>query len=261
MSLASLTIAKRELKSLFVSPVAYVVGGIYALLLGYQFLQSLVFFDQQLQRAKIQAQLMKNPDALQGISLNELLISAVINFGFFLLLFTVPAITMRLLSEERNQSTFELLSTSPLTAWDLVLGKFMAGFGFILILLFTHSLFLGIMFGYGNPELGPVLSAYVGFILGGAALVSMGLFSSSLTKIQIVAYFIALFINIVFLQLANAARSTSGNLSEFLQKAAITTNFELFNRGIISVSGMMYFVTLTIFFLAATKLSIQTMNR
>jgi len=261
MSLGAITIAKRELKSLIVSPILYVVGGIYALLLGYQFLQSLIFFDAQLQQAKVQAQLMKNPDALQGISLNELLIGAVINFGFFLLLFSVPAITMRLLSEEKNQGTYELLATSPLSSWELVLGKFLAGVGFIVLLLVTHALFLGIMFGYGNPEVLPVISGYIGFILGGAALVAVGLFSSSLTRIQIVAYFIGLFINIVLLQLANGARSTSGNLSEFLSKASITMNFEQFNRGIVSVSGVVYFVTLTIFFLAATRIAVQSMKR
>ena len=255
------TIAGRELKSLFVSPIAYVVLGIFALLSGVQFLLSLERFDQALQQAKIQAQLMRNPEALSFLNLNGMLISNVVAFGFFLLLFTIPGIAMRLLSEEKNQGTYELLFTSPISTWDIVLGKFLAGLGFFSLMLLTHGLFLLVMFGFGNPEPGPVISGYLGLLLGGAAFISIGLFASSLTKSQIVAFFIALFISLGFLMVGWMASNVSGNLAEFLQQASITGHFENFNKGVVSVSSIVYFVTLCLFFLITTRVSLESLTR
>ncbi|MBN8555523.1 MAG: ABC transporter permease subunit [Deltaproteobacteria bacterium] len=254
-------IAKREIKSLFISPAAYIVLGIFALLSGVQFLLSLERFDQTLQQAKIQAQLMKNPEALSFINLNGMLISNVIAFGYFLILFTIPAVTMKLLCEERNNGTHELLLTSPISAWDIVLGKFLAGIVFFLAMVATNALFLIVMFKYGNPEPGPVLAGYLGLIFGGISFISIGLFASALTKNHIISFFTSLFISLVLLMIGWAAGSTSGHLSEFLQQASITTHFETFNKGLITVSSIVYFVTLWIFFLSATRVAVQSMAR
>ncbi|MDB5037351.1 MAG: ybhR 2 [Bacteriovoracaceae bacterium] len=255
------TIAKREIKSLFVSPAVYIVLGLFALLSGVQFLLSLQRFDQLLQQAQIQAQLMKNPDALAHISLNVMLISNVVAFAFFLLLFTVPAITMRLLSEEKSQGTYELLLTSPITAWDIVLGKFIAGVVFFSLLLVTHALFLIVMFGYGNPEPLPVLSGYLGLFCAGVSFLAIGLFASSLTKNQIIAFFVSLFLGLGLLMIGWAAQTLSGNISKFLEAASITFQFENFNKGLITVSGLVYFITVWIFFLSATRVSLQSLTR
>jgi ABC-2 type transport system permease protein len=254
-------IAKREIKSLFVSPAAYIVLGIFALLSGIQFLLSLERFDQTLQQAKIQAQLMKNPEALSYLNLNGMLISNVIAFGYFLVLFTVPAITMRLLCEERNQGTHELLLTSPISTWDIVMGKFIAGVTFFLTMVATHALFLIVMFAYGNPEPGPVFAGYLGLILGGISFITIGLFASSLTKNQIISFFVSLFVSLIFMMVGWAAGSTSGHLAEFLQQAAITAHFENFNKGLITVSSIVYFLTIWVFFLSATRVAVQSMAR
>jgi ABC-2 type transport system permease protein len=255
------TIAKREIKSLFVSPIAYVVLGIFALLSGVQFLLSLQRFDQLLQQATVQAQLMKNPEALAHISLNGMLISNVVAFAFFLLLFTIPAMTMRLLSEERSLGTYELLMTSPVSTWEIVLGKFIAGIVFFSLMLATHALFLIVMFGYGNPEPLPVASEYLGLFMAGVSFTAIGLFASSLTRNQIVSLFVALFIGLAFLMIGWAAQTLSGNISKFLEAASITFQFENFNKGLITVSGIVYFITLWVFFLGLTKVSIQSLTR
>lgn len=258
---AACTIAKREIKSLFVSPVVYVVLGIFALLSGGQFILSLQRFDQLLQQANVQAQLMRNPEALAQISINGMLISNIVAFAFFLLLFTIPAITMRLLSEERTLGTYELLMTSPVTNWDIVLGKFIAAVTFFALMLGTHSLFLIVMFGYGNPEPLPVLSGYLGLFMGGVAFLSMGLFASALTRNQIIALFVGLFIGLVFLMIGWAAQTVSGNFAKFLEAASITFQFENFNKGLITVSGVTYFVTVCIFFLTASRVALQGAQR
>lgn len=261
MSLAFWTIAKRELKSLFVSPVAYVVLGIFAFLTGYFFIFSLGQFDLNLKNAQLQAQLMKNPDILNYININSFLINRVTSFTFMLLLFAAPFLTMRMLTEERANSTYELLLTSPISIWDIVFGKFVAGALFLVSLIGTHILFLAVMFGFGNPEIGPVISSYLGLYLAALAFVAIGLFASSLTKHQIISFIVALAVNLSLLMVSWAAQSASGNLSTVLQKAAITTHFEHFNQGIIYVSSVVYFLTIVVLFLAATQISIRSLAR
>jgi ABC-2 type transport system permease protein len=258
---SSWTIAKRELKSLLVSPIAYVVTGFFALASGIYFNALLGRFDNLLNQAQIQAQLYKNPDAFAYVNLNGMVISELTSFSFFLLLFIVPGLTMRLLSEEKTGSTYELLMTSPITAWDITFGKFLGAGIFLALIVATHALPISIMFIYGNPEILPVVSAYIGIILGGLVFLASGLFASSLTKSQIIGFIIALAINIGFLLLANFARTQSGNLGTFLQASSLFTHFQSFNGGLITVSGLVYFATLCAFFLGATTISIHSLTR
>jgi ABC-2 type transport system permease protein len=258
---AAWTIAKREVKSLFVSPVFYVVVGLFAFISGFQFILSLNRFDALLQTASIQAQLTKNPEALAHMSLNGMLISNVLAFAFFLMLIAIPAITMRLLSEERTVGTAELLFTSPVTAWDIALGKYIAAVVFYFFVVLTHSLFLYVMFAYGNPEPLPVMSGYLGLLLGGAALLAMGLFASSLTRNQIIAFIVSFFIGMAFFMVGWAAQNASGHLAIFLEAASINAQFDNFNKGLITVSGLVYFATVTVFFLTATRVSLQSFTR
>lgn len=255
------TIAKRELKSYFVSPIAYVILGIFALISSLHFLMSLETFDQILKQAEMQVQFMQNPEILERINLNEMLITQVVAFAFFIFLFAFPALTMRSIAEERSQGTYELLFTSPLTTWDISLGKLIASFVFFLTMLLTHAILIGIVFYFGNPEIKPVLSAYLGMALYGLVMLSVGIFASSLTKNQIIAFFLALLFGLVLLMIGWAAKVTSGNMATFLESASVQTHFETFNKGIISVSGIVYFVTAAVFFMTATRVSLESLTR
>lgn len=259
--MATWTIAKRELQSLFVSPIAYIILGLFSLLISVQFLNSWTRFDQALQQAQIQAQMMKNPDMLSQFNLNTMLVMNVASFTFFILLFAVPFITMRFITEERTRGTYELLLTSPLSTWSITLGKFIAGMLFLLCILATQCILLGAMFIFGNPEPGQVFSAYLGVFLAGSTFLAIGLFASAITKNQIIAAFLAMFINLLFLFSSWIANAASGNLSLFLKQASFVPYFEEFNKGIISLSSLVYFVTLWIFFLAGTKLSLETLRK
>lgn len=255
------TIAKRDLKSLFVSPVAYVVLGLFSFGTGYYFAFSMQRFDLILKNAQIQAQMMKNPEMLNYINLNSFLINNVTSFTFMLLLFSVPFFTMRLLSEEKINRTYELLLTSPISIAQICFGKFLAGAIFLLITLMTHLVFLGVMFGFGNPEIGPVVSSYLGLYLAGLAFIAIGLFASSVSKHQIIAVAIAMAINVGLLMVAWGADSAFGNLSLFLQKASITTHFESFNQGVIAISSLVYFLSIVVLFLSATQISVRSLAR
>jgi len=204
---------------------------------------------------------MQNPDMLQGISLNTHLINNVTSFTFMLLLFLTPLFTMRLLTEERNNSTYELLMTSPISAWQISFGKFLAGAIFLLFCLLTHSLFLGFVFRYGDPELWPVVGSYLGLFLAGLTFIAIGLFTSSLTKHQMIAYIVAVAINVGLLMIAWGGGLMEGNLATFIEKAAITTHFGNFNQGVIQVSSLVYFLSLISLFVIGTQISIRSITR
>jgi len=254
-------IIKRELKSLFVSPVAYVVLGLFALGTGYYFSFSMQRFDMLLRNAQLQARMMQNPQMLNYVNLNSFLINNVTSFTFMLLLFSVPFFSMRLFTEERVNSTYELLLTSPISISQIVLGKFFAAVIFLLVALSTNAVFLAVMFSFGNPEIGPVFSSYLGLFLAGVTFMSIGLFASSITKHQIIAVIVALAINLSLLMVSWGAENAYGNLSSFLNKAAITTHFQNFNQGVIYVSGVVYFLSLIILFVTATQISVKSLAR
>lgn len=256
------SIAKRELKSLFVSPVAYTVLGVFAFFVGIEFLSSLEQFDLALQQAQTQAQLARNPDALAGVNLNELLIGNVLIQTFFLLLIAIPLISMRFLTEERSRGTYELLLTSPLSTWEIVIGKFVAGAIFLFAILLTHLLFIGVMFGYGDPELLPVLSGYFGLYLAGCAFMAIGLFASSLSKNQLIAAIIAFAVNwVLVVTLSRAAFNAPENMGTFLKQTSITHHLQTFTQGLISLTSVVYFLTFCAFFLAATRVSMESLKR
>lgn len=258
---AAWTIAKREFKTLLVSPMPYVVIGIFAFVAGIHFLVTLQNFDMILQRAELQSQFAQDTSMFDRINLNEMLIAQVVSFAFFLFIFAVPALTAPSIAEERKQGTYELLFTSPVSTWSIIFGKFMANLGLFLLLASCHALFLAVMFLFGNPEAGPVLSAYLGLLLFGAVLVAIGVFASSLTSNTVVAYFIALLLSLGLLMIGWGAKVAPGNLATFLEQAALDTHFQNFNKGVIAVSGLTYFITLAMLFWAATNVSIESLTR
>lgn len=254
-------ITKRELYSLLVSPVTYVVLGLLAFAFGYQFVTTLMSFDQTLLMAETQSRFMNDPDIFSRINLNEMVILGLTGFTFFLLFLASPILTMRFFSDEKAQSTFELLLTSPISLWEIILGKFQAAKIFLLLVLATHAIFLGVMFFFGNPEWGPVLSAYLGLFLVGASFFAIGMFASSLTRSAIVAAFIAFGLNLAILMVALVAPYAPENMGSVLRAASMHAHFSEFNQGVIQVSSLVYFFTLIAFFLAATHISLRSFSR
>ncbi|TVQ77808.1 MAG: hypothetical protein EA369_08445 [Bradymonadales bacterium] len=252
---------KRELYSLLVSPVSYVVLGVMALLFGYQFVTSLLSFDQMLMVAETQARLAQNPDVLNRVNLNEMVILGMTGYSFFLLFLAAPILTMRFFSDEKAQSTYELLLTSPVSSWQIILGKFAAAKVFLLLVLATHLIFLFVMFFYGNPEWRAVVSAYLGLYLAGLSFFAIGIFASSLTKSAIVAIFIAGGINLSIIMIGSLGPHVPQNLGRFIEAASFHSHFTEFNQGVIQVSSCVYFVSLIVLFLGATQISIRSLSR
>ena len=128
----------------------------------------------------------------QSVNVNQQMIRLLLQNMTVLLLFVLPMITMRTYSEEKRSGTIELLLTSPLTDFQIIMGKFIGAMALYSVMLLISLIHLGVLFIYGRPEWKPILSAYLGLLLMGGCFISVGLFISSLTKNQIVAVMVDL---------------------------------------------------------------------
>src|SRR6187455_1098195 len=176
-----LAIAHKELKGYFASPIAYVVIGLYAVMFGYFFYALLLYFDRQ----SMQMAGLGGPGG--AVNVNEGLIRPVFLNTTVIVLFVLPMVTMRTYSEEKRSGTIELLLTSPLTDFQIIMGKFLGALALYATMLAITLIHIAILIIYGSPELKPLVTAYLGLLLLGSCFIAMGLFVSSLTKNQVVA--------------------------------------------------------------------------
>src|SRR5437867_12503216 len=172
-----IAIAHKELKSYFSSPIAYIVIGLWALLYGYFFVAILSFFVRQ--------SMQMNQFGMQGpqsMNVNQQLIRPLLQNVNILVLFLMPMVTMRTYAEEKRSGTIELLLTSPVTDFQIIMGKFLGALFLYVIMLAVTVLYVAVLFWYGNPEWRPIAAGYLGLLLIGASFVAWGLFLSSVTK-------------------------------------------------------------------------------
>ena len=247
----TLAIAHKELKAYFASPIAYIVIGFFALLFGWFYYALVVFFDRQsMQMAGFGGQ--------QAMNINEQLIRPVLMNASVFILFVLPMVTMRSYSEEKRSGTIELLLTSPLTDFQIVMGKFlgaMALFGAMLAVTLVH---IGVLFAFGEPEWRPVATGYLGLLLMGGCFVSVGLLISSLTKNQIVAG-TATFGVFLLLWVINWIASFTGPVTQaVLNYLSITDHLDDFTRGVIDTKHLVYYISFITFGLFLTMRSVDT---
>src|SRR6478736_3051402 len=161
-----LAIAHKELRSYFASPIAYIVIGFFALLYGFFFIAIMRYFVGQ----SMQAGLM---GGAQAMNVNQQLIRPLLQNVTVVILFLMPMITMRTYSEEKRSGTIELLLTSPVTDFQIVMGKFLGAMALYAAMLAITVIHFGILFIYGRPEWKPILTAYLGLPLFGGCFISV----------------------------------------------------------------------------------------
>jgi ABC-2 type transport system permease protein len=253
-------IASRELRGLFVSPVAYGVLSLFAVLAGFFFILNVAYFEAEVFRAT-QFQAF---DRLEALNLNDHLIAEFFGSMSVVLLFLVPGITMGLFASEKTNGTQELLMTSPLTIWDIVLGKFLAGAVFVAILVGIVAVFPGLLFRYGDPELGRTMTGLVGVLLVGWTYVSIGTFASSLTRSQVIAFLLAFVLLLCLLLLPALTQlgvaSTSSALGEGLRWMSTAEHFEDLLKGVIDTADLAYFAVMIGVFLVLTKAVVESVR-
>jgi ABC-2 type transport system permease protein len=245
-----LAIAGKELRSYFVSPIAYVIIGLFALLFGWFFYVYLHVFVEQSQRM-----------AMMGggnVNVNEQMIRGVLQNAAVIILFVMPMITMRTYSEEKRSGTIELLLTSPLTDFEIIVGKFLGAMALFCAMLLVTMVDIAILFRLGNPEWRPIAAGYLGLLLMGGCFISVGLLISSLTKNQIVAGFMT-FAVFLMLWVINWLADSSGPTGQaILSFLSITDHFDDFTKGIIDTKHLAYYLSFITFGLFLTAKSVDS---
>lgn len=229
-------IFKRELAAYFASPIAYIVTGLFLIITGVMFFTA--FYLQN--RAS-----MRNLFQLLPMILS----------------FFIPALTMRLYSEEKKSGSIETLLTLPVTEFDVAAGKFLASFAASAIMLAPTLLYLIGMLPFGRPDAGPVIGGYIGALFLCAAFSSIGVFASSITKNQIIAFFTAFIICIVLTMISEFLIFLPGPIVGFLQFISANEHFTSISRGIIDTRDLVYFVSLTALFFSLTVITQQKERR
>jgi ABC-2 type transport system permease protein len=257
-------IAGRELKSLFVSPVAYVVLTLFAVLAGFFFLTSVLAFDSNV----AQAQQFQAFDFLRELNLNDHLITPFYQVMWIVILFLVPGITMGLFAAEKANGTQELLLTSPITIWELVIGKYLAAAAFVTLLVAVLGLFTGIVFLYGEPEVAKTLAGLLGLLLVSLTYAAVGTFASSVTRNQLIAFFLSLVLLLILwllsvvadLGAAGGAVGTNSAASQILRYLSSADRFEQMVRGLVDTRDLAYFAFMIGTFLLLAKASVESVR-
>jgi ABC-2 type transport system permease protein len=268
----TLAIAWRELRTYFASPLAYVVIGVFVLLSGYIFWASLVRFSDLCLRYG------SNPYVFNQLNVNDMVIRPLFGSIGVIFLLMLPAVSMRLLAEERRSGTAELLFTCPVTTLQIVLGKYLGAGLLLVVMLAITFVYPLLILTKVSPDMGPALVGYTGVLLLGLTILAIGLFVSSLTENQIVAAVGAFGANLLLWAIAWAAEAaesytlaglinsaTAGlwekvgggtggpTLGDLLTRLSITEHLQDFRKGLIDTEHVVFFVTAIVFALFLTQ--------
>lgn len=233
-----ISIFYKEISGFFSSMVAYVIVGVFLLVTG---LFLWVFPESSI------------------LDYGYAGLDSFFNVSPYLFMFLIPAVTMRSLAEEQKDGTFELLATRPLSDWDIVLAKFLASLAIVVLALLPTIVYyitvyqLGVT--KGNVDTGAVIGSYLGLIFLGAAFTSIGLFTSSLSKNQIIAFTFAVFLSYFAFSGFDSMSSllSMQRIAGILTGLGISEHYQSISRGVLDTRDLIYFMSFTALFLLITK--------
>jgi ABC-2 type transport system permease protein len=245
-------ICKKEIKTYFTSPIAYVIITVFLVLIGFFFYSLIWWFNSQ------SLQMAQNQYYYQQLNINQMVYSPLFHNMSIILLLMIPLLTMRLFSEEKKRQTDELLFTSPISVNQIILGKYFASLFVLLVMLFLTGILSIFVFSYGNPELAPILSGYLGIFLVGAAFLAVGIFFSSVTENQIVSAILTFGALLLFWILNWASYSAGGMWKSILNYLSFFQHFDDMTRGILDTTDLVYYLSFIFLGLFLTHSVIQS---
>lgn len=224
---------KKEMKSYFGSPMAYIVISVFLLITGWFF--TLNLFKENLAHLR-----------------------SIFDILPFLLVIYAPAISMKLIAEERKSGTMELLVTMPVRDFEIILGKYLASFVLFAVgLAFTLIYALTVII-LGHAQIGPMIAGYLGLLLCGGAYIAFGLLGSAVTENQIVAFILSFLLSAIFAILVYSAMVVPPPIADIVQYLSTTYHFQNIARGVIDSRDVVYFLSLIF---AALLLSSRALAR
>lgn len=219
-------IAKKEFKSYFISPIAYVFITVFLVISNFLFFQG--FF-------------LNNQADMRGY----------FSLLPWIFLFFVPAVTMRSWSEEKKGRTLELLLTWPISDLEVVIGKFLAAFAFLAVTIFASVTIPITIMTLGTPDMGPIIGGYLGALLMGAAYLAIGLWISSHTENQIIAFIVGVVVTFILFIISNpfVLMAVPHWMAPVLDYVGLGNHFESIERGVIDSRDILYYLSIVGFFL------------
>ena len=249
----TITIARKELNSYFRSPIAYGVMAFFALIAGYFFYASVVFFVRRGMESAMMGQSFP-------MDLNEYIVRPLLSNISVIALFLIPMITMRLFAEEKRTGTIELLLTSPIRDIEIILGKWIGAMALYTAMLGISFLSMLILFVYGKPDWKPLLVGYLGLLLQGGALLAIGTFISNCTKNQIVAGVAGFAVCLMLWILNWVSEFGTTWVERTISYIAVTSHFDSFGKGVLDLKDIVYYVSVIFVGLFLTSRSMEALR-
>lgn len=247
-----LTICQKEIKSYFVSPIAYALMAIYAIVSGFFSYVAVGYF------------LDRSIGAMAGrggpMDVNEWVIRPVIMNVGVISLFLIPMITMRLFAEEKRSGTLELLITSPVRDYEIVVGKWLGALAMYTCILALTAVNLSVLFLFGSPDWRPIATGFAGMLLQGGCLLSVGTFISNTTKNQIMAGAMTFGVSLLMWTFDWFTGFKSDAWAKVLAYLSLTAHFESFSKGVIDSKDVIFYVSVIVLGLFLTTRSLESLR-
>ena len=234
----------REIKSFFGSIIGYLVIGIFLLLNGL----FLWVFEGE----------------FNILNSGYADLSPFFTLAPWILLFLIPAVTMRSFSDEKKQGTIELLLTKPMSSWEIVNGKFLGAFLLIVIAIIPTIIYVfaisNLGFPPGNIDMGSTLGSYFGLLFLIATYSAIGIFTSTLTDNQIVAFIFSVFLCFLFFYGFEGLSKIGGSYADLINSFGMNFHFKSMSRGVLDTRDIIYFISVTLLFLSGTVYQLKSMK-
>jgi ABC-2 type transport system permease protein len=244
---------RKELHSYFVSPVAYLLLTMFAVIFGFFFWNSLGFFVSMGMESQLRGQAFP-------MNLNEQIIRPLLSNVSVIGLFFIPMITMRLFAEEKRNGTIELLATSPVRDTEIALGKWLAAVALYACMLLLTTLNFAFLFKYGNPDWKPLLVGYLGLLLQAGGLLAIGAFISTLTRNQIIAGAATFGVCLLLWVVEWISEYESSTWARVLAYLSVLTHFESFAKGLLDSKDAVFYLTVIFLGLFFTTRSLESLR-
>lgn len=246
-------ICQKELNSYFVSPVAYLLLTMFAIIFGFFFWNSVGYFNVASLQSQMSGQAMP-------MSVNEYVIRPLLSNISVVGLFFIPMITMRLFAEEKRTGTIELLATSPVRDLEIILGKWLAALGLYACLLALTAIDFIFLFLYGHPDWKPLAVGYLGLLLQAGGLLALGTFISTLTRNQIIAGASTFALCLLLWVFAWVSGFNSATWATVLSYLSVVTHDASFAKGVLESKDTVYYLTVIFLGLFFTARSMESLR-
>jgi len=246
-------ICRKELKSYFASPVAYGLMAFFALVAGYFFYAAVAIFVTRGMEMQMMGRGMP-------MDVNEWVVRPVLMNVSVIGLFMIPMITMRLFAEEKRAGTIELLITSPVRDWEIILGKWFAALLMYSAILGVSLVNVLVLFAYGKPDWKPLLVGYLGLLLQGGCLLALGTFLSTTTRNQIVAGVGTFAICLMLWVLDWITAFNTESWAKVISYLSVVTHFEPFSKGVIDTKDVVFYLSMIFFGLFLSARSLESLR-